>query len=103
MQLLDSQQVVLSLAAEDKEGNQVPVPGTLAWSVSDESIATLEDNGDGTQTLVTTGTLGTVAVSVTDDVDGDGTGDFAGSLAVDVVAGPVNEIVVSAGEPTDRP
>lgn len=102
MQLLDSQQVLLSVAGKDRAGNEVPVPGALVWSVSDPAIAGLLDNGDGTQTLVTTGVLGTVTVTVSDDVEGDGNVDFQGSLAVDVVAGPVAEIVLSAAEPTDR-
>lgn len=102
MQLLDSQEVILSVSGKDKAGNPVAIPGQLVWTVSDENIASLTDNGDGTQTLATTGELGSVVVTVSDDVEGDGTPDFQGSLAVDVVAGPVTEIEVAASEPTDR-
>jgi hypothetical protein len=71
-------------------------------SVSDPAVAGMVDKGDGTQTFVTNGVLGSIVVTVTDDADVDGTPDFLGSLAVDVVAGPLTAIVVSAGEQTER-
>jgi len=42
-------------------------------------------------------------VKVTNDVNNDGTGDYIGSLAVDVVAGVMTEIAVVAGTPEDKP
>ena len=103
--LLDSQQAVLRVTGFDKEGNPVDPTalGALTWTSSDPSVLTLTDNGDGTQTAVTTGVLGDAQVTVTDDVNGDGTGEFTGSLAFVVTAGPVAEITVTAGVPTDRP
>jgi hypothetical protein len=102
-QLLDSQQAVLSVSGLDAVGNPVSVPSTgLSFSVDDESILTLTDNGDGTALVVTTGTLGTATVTVNDDPDGDGTVNFQGSLAIDVVSGEVTEISVALGEPTSR-
>jgi hypothetical protein len=103
MQLLDSQQVTLSVSGVDAAGNPVPIqPTGLSFSVDDPAILNLTDNGDGTALVVTTGTLGTATVTVNDDPDGDGTVNFQGSLAIDVVTGDVTEIVVSAGEPTSR-
>jgi hypothetical protein len=103
MQLLDSQQVTLSVSGVDAAGNPVPVSATgLSFSVDDESILTLTDNGDGSALVVTTGSLGTATVTVSDDPDGDGTVNFQGSLAIDVVTGDVTEIVINAGEPSSR-
>lgn len=102
MNLIDNQQVVLSAQATDDQGNAVPNPGVLSAVSSDESVITVTDNGDGTFTAVTTGVLGAATVTVSDDVDADGFGDFVGSLAFDVVAGNVAAIAVTAGTPTTR-
>lgn len=104
MNLRDDQQVSLSVTFTDQVGNPVSPEqvGTLTFSVDDESILIVTDNGDGTALAVTTGTLGTATVTVQNDFDDDGTADFQGSLAFDVVAGDVFAINVAAGEPTSR-
>lgn len=102
MQLQDDQQVTLSVSATDAAGNPVVDAGTLSFSVDDDSILTLTDNGDGTALVVTTGTLGTATVTVSDDEDADGNADFQGSLAIDVVTGTVTEITITPGEPSSR-
>lgn len=100
MQLLDSQQVTLSVTGKDKAGLQAALdPASLEWSVSDEAVATLTSNTDGTALLVAE-ELGSVVVTV-DYKGADGT-DFKGSLAVDVVGGPVTEIDVVADAPVDK-
>jgi hypothetical protein len=103
MQLLDSQQVTLSVSGQDAAGNAVPIgSGVLSFVVDDDTILTVTDNGDGTALAVTTGVLGTATITVSDDTDGDAEPNFLGSLAVDVVAGDVTEIVINTGEPTSR-
>jgi hypothetical protein len=103
MQLQDDQQVTLSVAGSDAAGNPVDLGSVgLSFAVDDDTILTLTDNGDGTALVVTTGALGTATVTVSDDPDGDGTANFQGSLAIDVVTGTVAEIAVTAGEPTSR-
>lgn len=100
MQLLDSQQVTIRVAGKDKAGNAADLTGgALTWTVSDDSVAALTDNGDGTALLVA-GDLGSVVVTV-DYAGADGT-DFKGSLAVDVVGGPVTEVDVVADAPVDQ-
>lgn len=105
MILQDHQQVTLTPTFVDAAGNTVPAPeaGALAWSSSDEGILTVQPQADGSAVVVTTGTLGTATVTLSDDLDGDGASDFVGSLAFDVVTGPVTGIQLSAGEPTERP
>ena len=102
MNITDSQQVALSVTAVDKKGNPVPNVGALAFSVSDEAILSLVDNGDGTAVVSAVGPLGDAVVTVQDDVDADTVPDFFGSLAVSVVAGSIAEISIVAGEPTEQ-
>ena len=72
-QLLDSQQVVLSVAGKDKAGTPGRDRRRARMDVSDPAVAGLVDNGDGTQALVTTGVLGSIVATVTDDADVYGT------------------------------
>jgi hypothetical protein len=104
MLLRDDQQVTLSVSPVDQAGNAVPVDsiGPITFSVDDNSVLTLTDNGDGTALVVTTGTLGTAVITAANDHDDDGTIDYQGSLAFDVVNGEVAGISVTAGEPTSR-
>ena len=105
MQLLATQQVQLSISGADKYGNPVEITGDTTWESSDVNIITIANVApdNSSATAVTTGQVGTAAVTVTNDVNKDGTGDFIGSLAFDVVAGPMAEIEVTAGTPTDKP
>lgn len=105
VQLLATQQVELTISGADKYGNPVDITGDVLWESSDTSVLTIENVAadNSSATAVTTGQVGTASVTVTNDVDRDGTGDFMGSLAIDVVAGPIAEIEVTAGEPTDKP
>lgn len=105
MILQDHQQAVVRPRFLDAARNEVPAPGgdVLSWRSSDETILTVQDNGDGSATVVTTGTLGTASVTLSDDETGDGQPEFIGSLAIDVVTGPVTAIELVAGEPTERP
>lgn len=102
VQLTADQQVQLTISGEDAYGNPVDISGDTVWTSSDESIVTVLQDGADTATAVAVGPVGTAAVTVSNDVDADGTGDFQGSIAIDVVAGEVAEIVIDAGEPTDK-
>lgn len=104
MQLTADQQVDLSISGEDRYGNEVDISGDVTWESSDPAIVVVEaDDNDNTKAYAkAVGPAGTAAVTVTNDVDRDGTGDFMGSLAIDVVAGDIAEIEVAAGEPYDK-
>jgi hypothetical protein len=102
VQLTADQQVELSISGEDAYGNPVDVSGDTVWSSSDESIVNVQSS-DGTHATATAvGPIGTAAVTISNDVNHDGTGDFQGSLAIDVVAGNIAEITIAAGEPTTK-
>jgi hypothetical protein len=102
LQLTADQQVELSIKGEDAHGNAVEITGDTQWTSSDESVVSVVQNGPEQATAVAVGPAGTASVTVTNDVDQDGTGDYMGSLAIDVVAGDLAEIVIEAGEPTDK-
>lgn len=102
VQLTADQQVELSITGEDSYGNSVDVSGDTVWTSSDESIISVESSDPTHATAVAVGPIGTASVTVSNDVNQDGSGDFQGSLAIDVVAGDIAEIVVQAGEPTDK-
>jgi hypothetical protein len=104
VQLTADQQVDLSISGEDAYDNPVDISGDIVWTSSDPSIVTVTaDTADAKRaTAVAVGPIGTAAVTVSNDVNQDGTGDFQGSIAIDVVAGDIAEIVVTAGTPTDK-
>lgn len=103
MQLTADQQVDLSISGSDAYGNPVNITGDTAWSSSDTTIVgvTMTDSSHAVAAAV--GPVGSASVTVTNDVNQDGTGDFIGSLAIDVVAGVMADIVVTAGTPTTKP
>lgn len=102
VQLTADQQVELSITGEDAYGNAVEITGNTVWVSSDESIVQVTQSAPDRATAAAVGPTGTASVTVTNDVDQDGTGDYMGSLAIDVVAGDLAEIVIQAGEPTDK-
>jgi hypothetical protein len=103
VQLTADQQVELSISGEDAYGNPVDVSGDTVWTSSDESIISVTSSDATHATAVAVGPVGTASVTVSNDVNQDGTGDFQGSLAIDVVAGDIAEIVIETGEPEDKP
>jgi hypothetical protein len=103
MQLTADQQVELSITGEDAYGNQVEITGDTEWRSSDESILRVDSTDPSTAIAVAVGPVGSASVTVTNDVDNDGTGDFIGSLAIDVVAGRMAEIEIAASDPMDKP
>lgn len=103
VQLTADQQVELTISGEDRYDNPVDISGDVAWLSSDESVVSVEMTGASTAVARAVGPVGTAAVTVTNDVDQDGTGDFQGSIAIDVVAGDIAEVVIAAGEATDKP
>jgi len=103
VQLTADQQVDLSITGQDNYGNPVAISGDTQWKSSDEAIISVTVHDPSHATAVAVGPVGSAAVTVTNDVNQDGTGDYIGSLAIDVVAGQMTEITVVAGTPTDKP
>lgn len=104
MQLTTEQQVDLSVSGQDKYGNSMPLGGDTVWETSDEGVVeVITDPGDPTRATIVAVGIGTAAVTVTNDVERDGTGDFMGSLAVDVVAEPLAEMEIAVAVPITQP
>jgi hypothetical protein len=98
-QLRDSQQIQLAVEALDAEGN--PAAATTTWTSSDDVVASVSADG-----LVVAspgaGGLGTATItaSVTDTSDGDV---HEGTFEVEVVAGDVVIVNITAGAAEDKP
>jgi hypothetical protein len=100
LQLTADQQVRLSVTGQDKYGNTVDITGNSVWKSSDESIVQVQvDKSGNTQAAIAfaVGPIGTAAVTFTNDTNMDGSGDFMGSLAIDVVGGEMAEVVINPG------
>lgn len=104
VQLTADQQVSLSISGQDRYGNPVDIDGDTVWESSDENIVQVnfDSANPSTATALAVGPTGTASVTCTNDADRDGTGDFMGSLAIDVVAGDIAEIEIAAGTPEDK-
>lgn len=99
--LTDSQQVILSLRAVDKKGQEATVDSVL-FQTSDESIAALVI--DGQTATVVAGGVGTAQVTVTVDADlGQGVTPLAGVIDVIVIPGQAVGLQVVAGIPSEQP
>jgi len=101
-QIRDDQQVTLTASALDDEGN--PAAATIAFSSSDETVAAVTDNGDGTALLVASpgeGGLGTATVTATvTDLSGDAV--ITGTFDVEVVAGDAVTVNITPGAPEPK-
>lgn len=98
-QLHDFEQVTLSVEALDAEGN--PADATIAWSSSDDTVASVADNGDSTALVVASpgaGGLGTATIKATATDNGDGDV-HEGTWDVEVVAGDVVTVNIVPGTP----
>jgi hypothetical protein len=111
MRLLDNQDVTITVAEDDVFGDPVPDEkrGQLTAVSSDDTAVTVTPTGtpgEFTVSAVAGADSISASVLITDDVDGDGTGDFQGSIDFDLVdhrRGQVAQLVVEAGSPVTRP
>ncbi len=95
VQLTDTQQVSLSVEAEDSKGQ--PTSDTLTWTSADETVVSLQPSADTMSCLVVAGVPGTgVVVTVTD-------GTISASESFDVVPGGVATLQITEGTPEDQP
>jgi hypothetical protein len=105
LQLTADQMVQLSVSGTDKYGNPVDISGNAVWQSSDTAIIECKQNKSANPTscyAIAVGPAGTASVTYTNDANNDGSGDFIGSIAIDVVAGQMAEIVINPGEPESK-
>ncbi len=103
-QITDSQQIVYTITGEDKKHNPAPLPaGSVQFSTDNPDLLKLVPGTDGTSvTIVATGPLGTATVT-SKVLAPDQTTLAAGSVDIQVTAGPVANIVMTPGTPTEQP
>jgi hypothetical protein len=97
--------VQLSVSGTDKYGNPVDITGNAVWQSSDMSIIEVKQDKSANPTTcyaIAAGPTGTASVTYTNDQNNDGSGDFIGSIAIDVVAGQMAEIVIQEGTPEPK-
>jgi hypothetical protein len=101
--LTDVQKVALAISPVSAAGNPAVVE-SVSWSVSDDTLFTLEVSEDGLSAeLFTTGKLGSGQVNVVADADlGDGVTEVVGALEVSVQASEAVNLSISAGTPETK-
>ena len=98
-QLRDNQQVQLSVEALDSEGN--PADVSIAWSSSDTTVASIDDDGLVTASPGAAGLgLTFITVTATDNSDGD---THTGEFEIEVVGSDAVIVNVLAGTPETKP
>jgi hypothetical protein len=99
--LTDEQKAQLSIQPVTAAGNPARVDGVPVWTVSDDTVATVEVSEDGLSAwVVSTGKLGTTQVAVTIDADlGEGVRAVAATLDLQVIAAEAVSVTISAGTP----
>ncbi len=103
MFLRDDKNLPLAIKPVDAKGNAAPIDGVPAWSVTDESLATLEVAADGlSAVLKPVGPLGVFKVQCHADADlGPDAKDILGELDMEIIGGEAVSLQLSAGEPVD--
>lgn len=95
VQLTDTQQVTLTVEAEDSKG--FPTSDSLTWTSSDTTVVSLQPSADTMSCLCVAGNPGLgCVVTVTD-------GTISATDSVDVVPGGAATLVISEGTPEEQP
>lgn len=102
--LTDTQQILLSIDPKTRAGNPANVENVV-WGSSDPNVITITPATDGlSATAATTGTLGTVQITVTADADlGAGVEEITGVQEIQVLAGKAVSLGITGGSVTERP
>lgn len=92
--------VTVSLQWTDEVGNpaETPTDAQATYTVDNDSVVDLTDNGDGTAVVAATGNLGQATVHV--EVQSGGK-TLTGDLQVNVVAGLAERVSIVAGDPEE--
>lgn len=103
MNLKVTQMIPMVVKAKDKKGKTAQLDGAPAFSVSDETLATIEEV-DGVKFLKPTGELGALVVSVDADGDlGEGVKALHFEAAINLIAGDADVLDIEFGAPIDQP
>lgn len=102
--LLDNQKVSLEVVPVSVKGNVAQLDGVPVWSVSDESLVTVEPSEDGLSAVVKAiGPVGIAQVAVKGDADlGEGVVEITGTLDVEIQASSAASFTINAGIPEEN-
>lgn len=102
MDLQADKKVSLSVQWTDELGNPADAPadgtGGVSYTVDNDAVIALTDNGDGTAVAAATGELGDATVSVSAQAGGR---TLTGDLDIHVVAGLAERVNIVAGAPEE--
>jgi hypothetical protein len=91
IEIVDVEQVLLSISPKDEDGRAVVDP-EITWAINDESVITLKVAEDGLSALAISGAPGTAVVTVTH-------GDLSETMQITVKPGEPSSLNLSAGVP----
>ena len=95
VQIHDDEQFPLQVQAVDTKGFPVPDTSAVTFSSSDDTVLSLQDDGSG-GTNVVAGQPGSAVITGSD-------GNLSGTLAVDVTAGDIAALSITAGAVEKQP
>jgi hypothetical protein len=100
MDLAADMKVSATVEYTDEVGNPTgtPADATATWSVSDPSVISMTDNGDGSAEFAAVGPLGSCEVTVSATAGGQ---TFTGTDTINVVAGLAERVNVAFGTPEE--
>lgn len=100
MDLQSDKKVKFKLRWTDENGNQAETPqdAQATYSVDNDSVIDLTDNGDGTCEAAATGNLGQAILHVEAQAGGK---TVTGDMLINVVAGLAERVEMTAGEPEE--
>lgn len=101
--LTDVQKVTVGpVTAVDAKGNPAPIE-TVTYTASDAAILTVQDNPDGSATVLAAGSLGTAQLRVDADAQiGDGVVPLTATVDFEVIASIATALAVPVGTPVNQ-
>lgn len=98
--MVADQQLPLSIAIKDKNGNAAKVDGAPVWALTDETLGRLDvAEGGMSAVFVAAGLAGALKIQVKVDADlGEGVKEILGELDVDILGLEAVVVEIIAGE-----
>lgn len=101
-QLAETQQVTLTLQAQDAQGNTGSINGIPNWSIDNNVPANITSTATDGMSCVLTGQVAGSTVHVTASVPSSNGTLLSASLAVDVIGGPATTLNIVPGTPVNK-
>ncbi len=104
LELIDTQDCAVSVAAVDKKGKPATVQSPV-WASTDATVATVtQDAVDPLKAAISAQAPGVAQITCTADADlGDGVTSITANLDLSVIGGQATGFVITPGTPTEQP